>query len=182
MTTVNQLIARQMTLSGERLLLAMEPLDDDEFFAGNANGFSAAWAVGHLACVADLFSSWFSGQLLLSRPFHAVFNETGVVAEGPVSKADSVNRELYPKAGLLLAFRQAMIKALRVLNAFEPARWDAPAPPGAPVSLLSGGAVWERLAVHGDWHCGELAGSMPRFYGTYPLNILPHHLYVLPED
>jgi hypothetical protein len=47
--------------------------------------------------------------------------------------------------------------------------------------MATGGAIWERLAVHGYWHCGELAGSMPRFFGTYTLNIAPHHLYVVPD-
>jgi hypothetical protein len=177
-TGPGQVIARQLTRSGETLLLAMEPLDEAEFFAENANGFSAAWVTGHLACVADLFSSWFDGgQLLLDKGFHQVFNETAVVAAGMESKAASVNRERFGKALLLLRFRQAVIKALLVLKKLDPAAWDAPPPPGVPATLLTGGAVWEILAAHVYWHCGELAGSMPRFFGTYTLNILPHHLY-----
>lgn len=182
MTDARDVVARQMTYSGETLLIAMERLDDGEFFAENANGFSAAWVTGHAACVPDLFSSWFSGGLLLSKDFHAVFNDTAVTASGPVSKAASVSRELYPKDDLLLLFRQATVKALRVLRAFGAGRWDDQAPPGAPVMLLTGGAVWERLAVHAYWHNGELAGSVPAFYGTYGLNILLHDLYVPPDS
>ena len=149
----------------------------------NPNGFSAAWVVGHLACVADLFSSWHdNGRLLLDPEFHSVFNETDVVEDGPVSKAASVDRALYPKAALLFRFRQAMVKALRVLNAFELSQWDAPGPSGVPVSLSTGGAVWELLAVHAYWHCGELSGSMERFRGTYTLNILPHYFYIPPRS
>lgn len=171
-------VARQMDRSGNTLLLALETAGDEEFFAGNANGLSAAWVVGHLACVADLFSSWFDdGRLLLGASFHAVFNETAVVAAGPVSKAESVDRGQFPKTLLMLELRRAMVKALRVLAAFDAGQWDTAGPPGIPASLVTGGAVWEVLAAHVYWHCGELAGSMPRFFGAYTLNILPHFLY-----
>lgn len=177
LSPVAAVIARQLDRSGNTLLLALEPLDDEEFFAENANGFSAAWVVGHLACVADLFSSWFEdGRMLLDEDYHAVFNETAIVASLP-GRATSVDREQFPKALLLLDFRRALVKALRVLAALDPAEWDAPGPPALPASLATGGAVWEILAAHVYWHSGELAGSMPRFFGTYTLNILPHHLY-----
>src|SRR6266705_2036950 len=130
MTDAAQVVARQVTRSGDILLLALEPVDDEEFFAENPNGFSAAWVTGHLACVADLFSSWFDRQpLLFSSSFHQVFNETAVTTAGEVSKAASVSRELYPKALLLQGFRQAVRKALRVLKAFGAAQWDTPGPP-----------------------------------------------------
>lgn len=180
MTSVTSVIARQLTRSGETFILAMEPLDEAEFFAENPDGFSAAWVAGHLACVADLFSSWSDGRtLLLDASFHAVFNETAVTGPGEVSKAASVDPGLYPKSSLLLAFQRAVVKALAVLRAFDPARWDSPAPSWVPVTLTCG-AVWEILAAHVYWHNGGLAGSMPRFAGTYTLNILPHHLYVPP--
>jgi len=172
-------IARMITLSGQTLLLAVEPLSDDVFFAENDNGFSAAWVLGHGACFPDLFSSWFTDTgLLLGAEFHAVFNETAVVAAGPVSKAASVDRERFPKEELMLRFREASTKALRVLRGFNVTEWDSPAPPGAPLTLRTAGDVWERLAVHSYWHNGELSGSMETFRGTYTLNIEPHHLYV----
>jgi DinB family protein len=181
MTDAQQVIARQLTRSGEIFILAMEPLDEEEFFAENGNGFSAAWVTGHLACVADLFSSWFDGgRLLLGEGFHAVFNETAVVPASGISKAASVDRQTWTKDTLLLLFRQAVVKALRVLGSFESATWDAPAPPGVPVTMRTGGDVWEILAAHVYWHLGELAGSMARFRGTYALNIAPHHLYAPP--
>lgn len=174
-------VARQLDRSGNTLVLAMEPLDDEDFFAANANGFSAAWVVGHLACVADLFSSWFDGYRLLGSSFHAVFNDTAITPDRPLGKAASVRSEEFPKELLLLELRRAMVKALRALAAFDEEQWDVAGPPGIPVSLVTGGAVWEVLAAHVYWHCGELAGSMPRFFGTYALNILPHHFYVPPE-
>lgn len=176
-------VARQLDRSGNTLLLALEPVGDDEFFAENVNGFSAAWVTGHLACVADLFSSWFKGgRLLLDASFHAVFNETAVTAASSVSKAASVDRERYPKALLMLEFRRAMVKALRVLATVSEDAWGTAGPPMVPASLLTSGAVWEILAVHVYWHCGELAGSMPRFFGTYTLNTLPHYLYYQGTD
>lgn len=178
MTDAKQVIARQMDRSGNTLHLALEPVSDDEFFAENPNGFSAAWVTGHLACVADLFSSWFDYGLLFDRGFHQAFNETDVTRAGSVSKAASVSRERYPKADLLFLFRQAVVKALRALEAFDLAQWDAPPPPGVPVSLRAAGDVWEHLAVHVYWHLGELAGSMPRFAGTYTLNMVPHYFYL----
>lgn len=181
MSGPSQVVARQVTRSGETFLLALEPLDDGEFFAGNKNGFSAAWVTGHLAGFADLFSSWFDGRgLLFSDAFHRVFNDTAIAAAGPVSKAASVDPGTYPKADLLLGFRRSFVRALRVLREFGDDRWDSPPPAAVPVTLLTGGAVWEYLGAHIYWHCGELAGSMPRFFGTYTLNILPHHLYVPP--
>lgn len=183
-TGPGQVIARQLTRSGETLLLAMEPLDEAEFFAENPNGFSAAWVAGHLACFMDLFTSWFvtgpSGKIF-DAAFHQVFNDTAVAGPGPVSKADSVDRERYGKGLLLLRFRHAGIKTLRMLAAFDPALWDAAAPPAAPVTMAYAGAVWEDLGAHVYWHLGELAGSMPRFRGTYTLNLRPHHLYVPPD-
>ena len=180
---VKQIIVRQMDRSGNTLALALEPLSDDEFYAENANGFSAAWAVGHLACVYDLFSSWFNDRRLLFDPsFHKVFNETEVVGPDSVSKAASVDRDSHPKAILLLRLRQAHVRALQVLSAFDAAQWDAPAPRTAPAVLPTCGSVWEHLAVHTYWHLGELAGSMPRFFGTYTLNIVPHHFYPPPES
>jgi hypothetical protein len=181
MTDAKHVIARQITRSGEVFLLAMEPLDEGEFYAENSNGFSAAWVTGHLACVADLFSSWFDGgQTILDAGFHAVFNETTVTGPAEVSKAAIVDPESWYKDLLLTSFRQAAVKALGVLRAFELAAWDAPAPLWVPVTMRTGGDVWEILAAHIYWHCGELAGSMPRFAGTYTLNIAPHHLYVPP--
>jgi hypothetical protein len=179
MTTPKQVVARQVARSGHILLNALEPVSDSEFFEQLPTGFSAAWTVGHLACVADLFSSWLHDRrLVLSRSVHQVFNETDLTEPGAVSKAASVDREAYPKTVLLRMFCQAVTKALRVLNEFGDDQWDAPAPTVVPVTLLTGGAVWEHLAIHVYWHLGELAGSMPRFDGTYTLNILPHHLYV----
>jgi hypothetical protein len=181
-TDAKQVIARQITRSGETLLLALEPLTHDEFYAPGLDGFSAAWVTGHLACVADLFSSWLDdAPLLLDAEFHQVFNETAVTGGEPDPAGKSAAAERYPKNALLLVFRRAVIKALRVLSAFDPSRWDAPPPPAVPVTLTAAGSVWELLAVHIWWHCGELAGSVPRFHGTYTLNIAPHHLYMSPE-
>lgn len=179
-TTVATVIARQVELSGHVLLRGMEPLDPAEFFAENRDGLSAAWVTGHLACFADLFSSWLDpgGQLLLDGSFHQVFNETDVAEAGPVSKAASVDPAVYPKTLLLHRFREAVVKAQRVLGEFDIAQWDAPAPPDVPLSLRTCGAVWEILGGHINWHLGGLASSMPRFDGTYTLGLLPHHLYV----
>ena len=181
MTTLNQLIARQMDRMGNAFMNAMGPVSDGEFFAENANGFSAAWVAGHMACVYDLFSSWFSEELLFEDSFRRLFNETDVIEAGPVSKAASVDPERYSKALLLHRFNQAWVKAARTLNAFGASQWDAPAPPAAPVSLLTGGAVWEVLAMHVPWHCGELSGSMKLFYRTYALNTVPHYGYAPPD-
>jgi hypothetical protein len=178
-TDLRDIIMRQLDRSGNTLMLALEPVSDEEFYAENLNGFSAAWTVGHLACVADLFSYWLDDEPLLFDPgFHKVFNDTDV-NDGEGSR--TVDRVRYPKKLLLKLFQQAMVKALRVLKEFDLILWDGPAPPGVPVSLGTSGAVWEHLGVHVYWHCGELAGSMPRFFDTYTLNILPHYFY-LPQE
>jgi hypothetical protein len=111
--------------------------------------------------------------------FHDVFNETDINGWEPqslVSKASKVDRDTFPKEMLLHNFRHAVIKALDVLDNFDTGRWYTKGISGVP-ALITAGEVWELLAVHIYWHCGELAGSMPRFFGTYTLNILPHHFY-----
>ena len=188
MTDVRDLIARQLDRSGTILLRALEPLAGEEFYAENANGYSAAWTVGHLAAVCDLLSFWFdTGPLLFDPLFHRVFNDTtvaqvqpGEVPAGATVASKARQAVFYPKADLLQRFEQAMIKALRVLAAFDVTQWDTPAP-SVPRSLGTGGAVWEALAVHVYWHCGELAGSMERFHGTYTLNPMSHYFYAPPE-
>ncbi|MFI0739382.1 DinB family protein [Streptomyces sp. NPDC021100] len=175
------MIRRQLNRSGNTLLCALEPLDDAEFFAENRSGLSAAWSVGHLACVCDLFSSWFDhGEILLEESFHQTFNDLGITFPSGTSKAATVGREKFPKGLLLACFRRAQIKALHTLAAFDARLWNSPGPPAAPDSLPTCGAVWEHLAVHTYWHLGELAGSMPRFFGTYTLNTLPHFFYEPP--
>ena len=188
MTTPADIIARQLDRSGTILLRALEPLSDEEFYAENANGCSAAWTVGHLAAVCDLLSFAFdTGPRQFDPLFHRVFNDTaaqvqpGEVPAGATVAGKARQAVYYPKADLLQRFEQAVTKALRVLTAFDTAQWDAPGPPGTPRSLATGGAVWEHLAVHIYWHCGELAGSMERFHGTYTLNPMSHYFYTPPE-
>lgn len=188
MTGPRDIVARQLDRSGAILLRALEPLDDGEFYAENANGYSAAWAAGHLAAVCDLLSSWFdTGPLQFDGLFHRVFNDTaaqvqpGGVPAGATVAGKARQAVYYPKADLLQRFEQAVTRALRVLAAFDVTQWDVPAP-GLPLSLATGGAVWEHLAVHCYWHSGELAGSMPRFHGTYTLNPMSHYFYAPPED
>jgi hypothetical protein len=177
--TAKDIIANQIIRSGETLMLALEPLTNDEFFGCLETGFSAAWSVGHLACVADLFSSWLDIKpKMFGDSFHDVFNETDINGWEPqtTSKAARVDRDTFPKEMLLHNFRHAVIKALGVLDKFDTGRWYVKGIASVP-SLITAGEVWELLAVHIYWHCGELAGSMPRFFGTYTLNILPHHFY-----
>lgn len=177
-STSKHVVSRQIHRSGNILLNAMSLVDDDEFFAENSNGLSAAWVVGHLACVSDLFTKWFRGELMFSSEFHSVFNDTDMAGPAPISKAASVDREMYSKADLLLWFRQAVVKALLALDAFDITMWDAPGPNGTPLSLSTGGEVWEVLAVHTYWHLGELSGSMPRFFDMYSLHALPNYFYM----
>lgn len=177
--SAKDIIINQITRSGETLVLALEPLTDDEFFGCLDTGYSPAWTVGHLACVADLFSSWLDIKpKMFDSSVHDVFNETDVNEWRPqtASKAMNVNRDEFPKEVLLHNLRRAMIKALDVLDNFDTSRWYTKGISGVP-ALITAGEIWELLAVHIYWHCGELAGSMPRFFGTYTLNILPHHFY-----
>src|SRR4051812_17824626 len=68
-------IRRQMNHGGNILLSGIEPLTEDEFFAGSSSGSSPAWTVGHLACVTDLFTSWIADSRRFNDPrAHEVFN------------------------------------------------------------------------------------------------------------
>jgi hypothetical protein len=172
------MVARQMNRSGNALLCGLEPLLEEEFYASSPHGISAAWTVGHLACVSDLFSSWFGGnRLLLDASLHSVFNSLEIAAPSGMTKAETVDPKRYPKGQLFLLLRQAQVKALEVLDGFDAERWNAPVPRGVPDTLMTCGAVWEHLAVHTYWHLGELTASLPRFHGTYTLNTVPHYFY-----
>lgn len=175
-------IARQMNRSGNTLLAGLEPVNDDEFYAVAPNGISAAWTIGHIACVNDLFSSWFAGgRMLLDAATHKIFNNLEIAEPSGISKGASVDRQVRTKRKLLLHLRQTQVKALQVLEDFDPSSWESPIPSGLPDTLMTCGAVWEHLAVHTYWHLGELGALMPRFYGTYTLNTLPHYFYYPPQ-
>src|SRR6187399_2750465 len=73
------IVRRQLNRSGNALIAAIEPLKDDEFFKGGPSGISAAWTVGHLACVHDLFGSALDdGKLAFSPEAHSAFNDLAI--------------------------------------------------------------------------------------------------------
>lgn len=175
------LVRRQMNQAGNILLSALEPLSDDDFYSGGVNGVSAAWTVGHLACVTDLFTSWLDcGDVLLPRWMHDVFNSLEIEKKAS-TKAEAVDRQKLSKPDILLLFRQAQVRALELLRGFEGDRWQLPTPPHAPDSLPTYGAIWQALGVHTFWHLGELSGCIPMFHGTYTLNTVAHYFYVNPR-
>src|ERR1051325_2740737 len=88
---VKRIVRSQMYLAGNTLMMGIEPLTDDEFFAGGPNGVSPAWTVGHLACVLDLFTSFITGRtLVFSREAHTVFNPFEIKKK-TMTKAESVD-------------------------------------------------------------------------------------------
>jgi hypothetical protein len=170
-------VRRQMNQGGNILLCGLEPLTPEEFFAGGPNGISAAWTVGHLACVTDLFTSWMEErEPLIAKHAHDVFNSLEI-AKKTVTKAESVDPKTFPKADILLLFRRAQIRALELLDGFDEALWEAAAPRGVPETLPTYGAIWQSLGVHTYWHLGELSGCLQRFHGTYTLNTVAHYFY-----
>ncbi|HTV18013.1 MAG TPA: hypothetical protein VMG12_05065, partial [Polyangiaceae bacterium] len=111
------IVRRQLARSGNTLMAAMEPLNDDEFFKAGASGVSAAWTVGHLACVADLFGAALDdGQLSLTPGAHAAFNDLSMGERKLATKADGVDRLDFPKARILSMMRQAQVRLLKVLD------------------------------------------------------------------
>jgi hypothetical protein len=177
-----QLVRRQMNHGGNVLMSGLEPLTDDEFFAGGPNGISAAWTVGHLACVFDLFTSWLSGrELVLARSVHNVFNPLEL-RKASTSKAESVDRLVHAKPDVLLMFRERQVGALAELDAFDMDRWEEPTPHYVPDTMPTYGSIWQHLGVHTFWHLGELAGCLSRFHGTYTLNTVVHYFYTRSES
>ena len=176
-----RIIRRQMNRSGNILLSGLEPLEDSAFFAQGLHGASPAWTVGHLACVTDLFDSWIRGQMpALSTCFHAVFNSLDL-SKKEKSKAETVSELSYTKQEIIMAYRQAQVRALETLDAFDVSRWDERTPHYVPDSLTTYGEVWEALGVHTYWHLGELCGAIEQFHGTYTLNSILHYFYVPPQ-
>jgi hypothetical protein len=172
------LIRRQMNQGGNILMAGLEPLTEAEFFAGGANGISPAWTLGHLACVLDLFTSWVEGRdLTIPRWIHDIFNSLNIEKKSGITKADSVDRKVLPKADIMLLFRQSQVHAIEALTNFDMRLWDEPTPTNVPDTLPTWGAIWQSLGVHPFWHLGELCGCTPRFYGTYTLNTVAHYFY-----
>jgi hypothetical protein len=174
-------VRRQMNQAGNILLTAVEPLGADEFFAEGLNGISAAWTVGHLACVMDLFTSWIEQRdLVITSTMHGVFNSLEI--ELPTkSKAASVDRQAFPKSDIMLLFRNTQVRTLKLLDEFDVALWEGRTPPHAPETLPTYGSIWQNLGVHTFWHLGELCGALPRFHNTHTLNTLAHYFYFRPS-
>lgn len=167
---VKRLVRSQMYLAGNTLMMGVEPLTQEEFFAGGVNGISPAWTVGHLACVLDLFTSFATGcKLVLPRETYAVFNPFEI-KKRDVTKAETVDPKVFPKGDILLMFRRAQVRAFDALTAFDVARWEERPSDDIPDSLPTYGAIWSTLGVHTFWHLGELTGCIPKFHGTYTLN------------
>lgn len=174
------LVRRQMNQGGNIMMLALEPLTSDEFYAGGPNGISPAWTLGHLACVLDLFTSWIEERhLTIPRWSHDVFNSLEI-AKKARTKAESVDPATFPRSDIMLLFRHAQVHALDVLASFDPQQWETPTPSNVPDTLPTYGSIWQSLGVHTFWHLGELAGCIPRFHGTYTLNTVSHYFYSPP--
>ena len=179
--TTKALLRRQMNQAGNILLTAIEPFSDDEFFAEGLNGISAAWTLGHLACVMDLFTQWIEErELVIPDWMHNIFNSLEI--EHPTkTKAASVDRLTLPKSDVLLLFRNTQVRTLKLLGDFDMGLWEGRTPPYAPDSLPTYGSIWQNLGVHTFWHLGELCGALPRFHGTHTLNTLAHYFYFRPN-
>lgn len=176
-----KIIRRQMNRSGNILLSAIEPMSDEQFFDGGLNGVSAAWTLGHLACVTDLFGSWVRKRMpSLDSEVHKVFNSLDIGAKDG-TKAESVDPRAYSKTDIVQFFRQAQVEALATLDTFDEALWECAPPDYVPDSLPTYGAIWEAMGVHTYWHLGELCGAHPQFHGTYTLNSVLHYFYVPPN-
>lgn len=177
-----EMVRRMLNRSGNSLLVAIEPLSQEEFFAGGANGISVAWTVGHLACVFDLFTSWIHANgCNLAKEVHGTFNSLDVKAPGGPSKADIVRESSYGRGDIVLTYRKAQIDALKLLATCSEQVWTMKPRGAHPDNLHTVGEIWEHLAVHTYWHMGELCGTFERFHGTYTLNMLPHYFYYLPS-
>ena len=170
------IVRRQLARSGNTLMAAIEPLSDEEFFKAGPSGVSAAWTVGHLACVSDLFGAALDdGRLSLPSEAHATFNDLSIGERKFASKAEGVERQHFPKSQILSMMRLAQIRLLKVLDAFDVRRWNEPGPDRFADTLPTYGAVWEHLAVHTYWHLGELSSAVERFYGTLSMNCMLHY-------
>lgn len=170
------IVRRQLNRSGNTLMAALEPLSSEEFFEPGPSGISAAWTVGHIACVADLFGATLDdGRLALDPETHEVFNSLEIGPKKLTTKAAGVDPQRYSKADILLMMRQTQVRLLKLLDVFDVARWDEPAPDRVADTLPTYGAVWEHLAVHTYWHLGELSSAVERFYGTYSMNSMLHY-------
>jgi hypothetical protein len=170
------IIRRQLARSGNTLMASIEPLKDEEFFQAGPSGISSAWTVGHLACVSDLFGAALDdGRLSLPSEAHLAFNDLGIGERKLATKADGVERQQFPKTRILSMMRQAQVRLLKVLDAFDVSCWNEPGPDRFADTLPTYGAVWEHLAVHTYWHLGELSSAVERFHGTLSMNCMMHY-------
>lgn len=170
------IVRRQLNRSGNTLVAALEPLKDEEFFKGGPSGISAAWTMGHLACVNDLFAAALDdGKLAFSQEAHSAFNDLAVGDRKFATRAEAVDPQLFPKLKIITMMRQAQIRVLKVLDVFDIRRWNEPSPDRIADTLPTLGSLWEHLAVHTYWHLGELSSAVERFYGTHSMNSMLHY-------
>jgi hypothetical protein len=170
------IVRRQLNRSGNTLVAALEPLKEDEFFRGGPSGISAAWTVGHLACVNDLFAAALDdGKLAFPPEAHTAFNDLEIGDRKFATRADAVDPQLFSKSKIITMMRQAQVRLLKVLDVFDVRRWDDPSPDRIADSLPTMGSLWEHMAVHTYWHLGELSSAVERFYGTHTMNSMLHY-------
>ena len=126
-------------------------LTDEEYFVAPMEGTNhTAWVLGHIATIEDQAVARLTG----SAPR---FPEATAGLFAPGSKCVP-GAETYPsRTDLDEMFRSARSRTVEAIKAFDEARWDDPAPEGAPALFGTVGVYWAVQGAHQFWHIGQLA-------------------------
>lgn len=184
--TAKDLIRGLIERASQCLLVAARSVDRDAFYAKGQSGTSLAWAVGHCACVNDLFRVWLSdkkGARRYLRPeMHGVFNPYDLELQPSAARRWRFSRRSYSQARLIQDLERSTRHVIAKLERFDLCRWGDPPGTKDYQSFETCGDMWVFLALHMTWHAGEVAGSVPYFGDTDLLNLATHELALPSAD
>jgi hypothetical protein len=152
MATPKDLIINQLGSGAYLFEKFTSDLSDVEYFRPPVAGANhAAWILGHVACSED----WMTSPLAGVAPRIPEATRT-LFKGGSKCLADA---SLYPsRREIDELFRNTRAHTIEALKAFDPARFDHPAPEGLPKELFPTlGAVWALQGTHQFWHIGQLS-------------------------
>ncbi len=175
MTTVKNVIKRQIDSSGILLLNASKILTDDEFKEEHDGGVSMAWVLGHLTALQDwaVHRVFLEEEPKLNRTIREAF-------KGGRKIVDSDREHIGTKEEMEQQFAESQYITIRTLESFDDSLWDKETPSACRFPTL--GSLWEHLGVHNYWHLGQVGSVIPKLVGSNLTLSVPRYYTVDPID
>lgn len=173
MTSVKELIRRQLDTSGNLLLRSSHLLDDEEFFYEPNAGASMAWTLLHLATLQD----WAVNRVFLSLD-PKFSREIREAFKGGRDFEENDAKHLTSKMDIEAKFSREQYETIIALDSFDEENWNVSTPSGCRFPTF--GILWEHLATHNYWHLGAISVSHPRL--TNAVLVAPRFYSVDPQE